>query len=81
MANWFGDGREPHCRCSRWNHAFVEAGAQLLAITPAAHQLEVLDKATPILQRPAPTENGMVTPQGPGLGMEWDEAAVERYGA
>ena len=63
------------------SHAFVEASAHLLAVTPTAHWLEVLDKARPILQRPALIENGMVTPQGPGLGMEWDEAAVARYAA
>jgi len=63
------------------SHAFVEASAHLLAVTPTAHWLEVLDKARPILQRPALIENGMVTPQGPGLGMEWDEAAVKRYAA
>lgn len=61
------------------SHAFVEASAHLLAVTPTAHWLEVLDKARPILQRPALIENGTVTPQGPGLGMEWDEAAVARY--
>jgi len=61
------------------SHAFVEASAHLLAVSPTAHWLEVLDKARPILQWPALIKDGMVMPRGPGLGMEWDEAVVERY--
>ncbi|MCG8358843.1 MAG: hypothetical protein MI920_25020 [Kiloniellales bacterium] len=61
------------------SHAFVEASAHLLAVTPTAQWLEFLDKARPILQAPAEVVNGTVTPRGPGLGLEWDEKAVERY--
>ena len=61
------------------SHAFVEASAQVLAVTPTCHFLEFLDKAKAILQEPAIVEDGMVRPRGSGLGMEWDAAAVEKY--
>lgn len=61
------------------SHLFVEASAHVLAVTPTAHWLEFLDIAGAILQRPPQVENGTVRPRGPGLGMAWDEAAVQRY--
>ena len=61
------------------SHAFVEASAHMLNLTPTAHWLEYLDKARPILQDPVDAENGKVLPRGPGLGMIWDEDAVKRY--
>lgn len=61
------------------SHIFVEAGAHLLAVTPTAHWLELLQTAGPVLQLPVEAVDGMVLPRGPGLGMTWDEAAVERY--
>jgi hypothetical protein len=33
-----------------------------------------------ILTEPLRAVDGMVTARGPGLGMEWDEDAVRRYG-
>jgi len=64
------------------SHVFVEASAHLLAVTPTAHWLEYMDKAGPLLQAPVTVaQDGTVTAQGPGLGMEWDEAAVARYAA
>ncbi len=61
------------------SHAFVEVSAHLLAVTPTLHWLEFLDKARPILKEPAEVVDGAVAPRGPGLGIEWDEAAVERF--
>ena len=61
------------------SHAFVEASAHLLAVTPTAHWLEVLDKARPILREPARIADGQVTARGPGLGLDWDEEAVARF--
>lgn len=61
------------------SHVFVEASAHMLAVTPTAHWLEFLDKARPILEEPVDVESGAVVPKGPGLGMTWDEKAVERY--
>ena len=60
------------------SHAFVEASAHALSVTPTAHWLEFLDKACMLLTEPAIVENGAVVPRGPGLGMDWDEAAVNR---
>ena len=61
------------------SHLFVEASAHVLAVTPTAHWLEFLDIAGAVLQRPMQVENGAVRPQGPGLGIVWNEAAVQRY--
>jgi mandelate racemase len=51
----------------------------MLAVTPTAHWLEFLDFAGVILARPAEIVDGAVTAQGPGLGLEWNEAAVKKY--
>lgn len=61
------------------SHLFVEASAQLLAVTPLTHFLEYLDIASPILCDPLETDAGTLRPRGPGLGLDWDENAVARY--
>lgn len=61
------------------SHAFVEASAHVLAVTPTCHWLEYLDIARAILKDPLDVVDGRVTAQSYGLGIEWDEAAVERY--
>src|SRR5689334_6025434 len=61
------------------SHLFAEASAHVLAVTPTAHWLEFLDFARVILAQPAEIVDGKVTAQGPGLGLEWDEAAVTKY--
>jgi mandelate racemase len=61
------------------SHLFVEASAHVLPVTPTAHWLEYMDIASAILAEPYAVADGAVTAKGPGLGMEWDEAAVERY--
>jgi mandelate racemase len=63
------------------SHLFVEASAHVLAVTPTAHFLEFRDIAGAVLLEPAQIEDGAVRPHGPGLGIEWDERAVERYAA
>ncbi|GGF37103.1 mandelate racemase [Aliidongia dinghuensis] len=60
------------------SHSFLEASAHLLAVTPTALWLEHLDKASRLLERPLAVERGCVTAQGPGLGLEWNEMAVDR---
>jgi len=61
------------------SHLFIEASAHVLAVTPTAHWLEYLDIAGAVLTEPVPVENGCVVPRGPGLGIEWNEQAVERF--
>jgi mandelate racemase len=63
------------------SHVFVEASAHVLAVTPTALYLEFLDKAGVLLKEPLPVVDGAVTPRGPGLGMDWDEAMVTKYAA
>ena len=61
------------------SHLFAEASAHTLAVTPTAHWLEFLDFARVILVHPAEIIDGTVTARGPGLGLEWNEAAVAKY--
>jgi mandelate racemase len=61
------------------SHLFPEASAHVLAVTPTAHFLEYLDVAGAILADPPGIEDGALVPRGPGLGLAWDEGAVNRY--
>jgi mandelate racemase len=61
------------------SHLFAEASAHMLAVTPTAHWLEVLDLGRAILAEPIQIVDGAVTARGPGLGLLWDEAAVAKY--
>ena len=61
------------------SHLFAEASAHMLAVTPTAHWLEVLDLARAVLAEPIRIVDGAVTARGPGLGLSWDETAVTKY--
>jgi mandelate racemase len=61
------------------SHLFAEASAHMLAVTPTAHWLEVLDFAGSILANPIKIVDGTLTARGPGLGIEWNETAVSKY--
>jgi mandelate racemase len=61
------------------SHLFAEASAHMLAVTPTAHWLEVLDLGRAILAEPLQIVDGSVTAHGPGLGLSWNEAAVAKY--
>jgi mandelate racemase len=61
------------------SHILPEASAHVLAVTPTAHWLEVLDLAGAILADPIKITNGTLTARGPGLGIEWNESAVSKY--
>ena len=61
------------------SHILPEASAHMLAVTPTAHWLEVLDFAGSILANPIKIEAGTLTARGPGLGIEWNEAAISKY--
>jgi mandelate racemase len=61
------------------SHLFAEASSHMLAVTPTAHWLEVLDLARAVLAEPIQIVDGAVTARGPGLGLSWDETAVTKY--
>jgi len=62
------------------SHIFPEISSHLLAASPTAHRLEYLDIAGPILKEPVRIEDGhALVPEGPGIGLEWDEEAVSRF--
>jgi mandelate racemase len=62
------------------SHIFPEISVHLLAASPTAHRLEYLDLASPILKEPLSIEDGhALVSDRPGIGLEWDEKAVERY--
>jgi len=61
------------------SHLFAEASAHMLAVTPTAHWLEVLDLARAILAEPIDIVDGTLTARGHGLGLSWNEAAVAKY--
>jgi len=60
------------------SHLFAEASAHMLAVTPTAHWLEVLDFAGAILPTPSRSSTARSPARGPGLGLEWNEAAVAK---
>ena len=62
------------------SHLFAEASVHMLAVTPTAHWLEVLDLARAILAEPVEIVDGTITARGHGLGISWNEAAVAKYG-
>ena len=62
------------------SHLFPEVSCHLLAVTPTCHWLEYVDWADPVLEEPAQLKDGHVLiPERPGIGMRWDEKAVQRY--
>jgi mandelate racemase len=61
------------------SHLFAEASAHMLAVTPSAHWLEVLDLARAVLAEPIEIVDGTVTARGHGLGLCWNEAAIAKY--
>lgn len=61
-------------------HIFIEPTAHLLAVTPTCDWLEWMDLASAVLAQPYVVKDGFVTaPDAPGLGLEWNTAAVESY--
>ncbi|MDQ2954894.1 MAG: mandelate racemase [Pseudomonadota bacterium] len=61
-------------------HLYPEVSAHLMRVTETAHWLEWQDWADPILKKPFPVNDGFLEiPNLPGVGIDWDEGAVERY--
>jgi mandelate racemase len=62
------------------SHLFPEVSAHLLCATPTCHWLEYVDWADPILEQPVKLKDGHVlVSEAPGIGVKWDEKAVEKY--
>ncbi len=62
-------------------HLYPEVAVHLMRVTETAHWLEWQDWADPILKQPFAIKHGHIEiPDIPGIGIEWDEAAVARYG-
>lgn len=61
-------------------HLYPEVAAHMMRVTETAHWLEWQDWANPILRTPYRLAGGQLhIPDVPGVGLEWDEAAVERH--
>ncbi|OWK35466.1 mandelate racemase [Fimbriiglobus ruber] len=62
------------------SHLWPEISARLLCCTPTAHWLEYADWWNPILAEPLRVVDGIaIVEDAPGSGVEWDEAAVQRF--
>jgi mandelate racemase len=58
-------------------HLYPEVAAHVMRVTETAHWLEWQDWADPILQTPYEIRDSLLhIPNAPGIGLEWDEAAV-----
>jgi mandelate racemase len=80
VTGWLGvAGQADAASIPMSSHLFAEASAHMLAVTPTAHWLEVLDIAGGILANPIRIVDGALTARGPGLGLEWNEAKVAKY--
>jgi mandelate racemase len=58
----------------------VDLAEDLLAVTPTCHYIEYLDVAAPVLAEPLRPVDGMIEARArPGIGLAWNEDAVQRY--
>src|SRR6266704_328803 len=61
-------------------HLYPEIAAHVMRVSETAHWLEWQDWADPILQQPYEIKAGKLhIPDVPGIGLEWNEAAVEAH--
>ncbi|WP_225163402.1 enolase C-terminal domain-like protein [Bradyrhizobium sp. BRP56] len=61
-------------------HLYPEVAAHVMRATETAHWLEWQDWADPILERPYEIKDGLLhIPDTPGVGLEWNEAAVAAH--
>ena len=62
------------------SHLYPEMASHLLRIAETGHWLEWQDWAHPILAEPFELQDGhLLIRDVPGAGLDWDEAAVQRY--
>jgi mandelate racemase len=63
-------------------HLYPEVAAHVMRVTETAHWLEWQEWSHPILQQPYKVQDGMLQiPDAPGVGIDWNEEAVERLTA
>jgi len=61
-------------------HLYPEVAAHVMRVTETAHWLEWQNWADPILQQPYEIRDSHLhIPASPGVGLEWDEEAVEAH--
>ena len=61
-------------------HLYPEVAAHMMRVTESAHWLEWQDWLNPLLVTPYPVRDGRVEiPDVPGVGLDWDEAAVAAH--
>jgi mandelate racemase len=61
-------------------HLYPEVAAHVMRVTETAHWLEWQDWADPILQRPYQVRGGLLhIPDVPGVGLDWNEAAIAAH--
>ena len=61
-------------------HVIPEVHVHLLSAIPNGHLIEYMPRSEPIFKTRLSLEDGhLVAPQSPGLGVELDEAACEKY--
>jgi mandelate racemase len=62
------------------SHLYPEVAAHMMRVTETAHWLEWQNWADPILLKPYEIKAGLLyIPDLPGVGLEWNEGAVETY--
>ena len=62
-----------------WSHSYIEASAHTMACSPTASWCQYLDLAGAVLTEPLVPDKGKIVARRPGLGLEWDEKAVDKY--
>jgi len=61
-------------------HLYPEVSVHLLGVAPTSHWLEYVDWADPVLEQPLVVRAGQaLIPERPGIGLAWNEPAVERF--
>lgn len=61
-------------------HLFPEVSVHMMAVSPVAHWLEYVDWANPFLAEWLEVRDGRASPPDrPGLGIDWNEAAVAEF--
>jgi hypothetical protein len=61
-------------------HLYPEMAAHVMRVSETAHWLEWQDWANPILQQPYEVKAGKLhIPDVPGVGLEWDEKAIDAH--